>query len=227
MTKQSIFETYGNEPTILDGIEHAKKQKDWTGSRGCVFKMISATNHGSGQREANDYYATDPKCAHDIIRILNPDKEHTTIWEPACGEGYLSKEFEKLGFNVISSDLIDRGYGTPGVDFLKAERPSVDGKLLIATNPPYRYAQEFVEHSLELLNDGEQAAFFLKLTFLEGQKRQRLFKKLELESVNVYVKRAACVINGDFENVNSKGAVAYAWFVFKKGNGKRPVVEWI
>lgn len=222
--KQSIFETYGDEPTILDAIEHRKK--DWTGSRGCVFKMISATSHGSGQREANDYYATDPKCAHDIIKILNPDKD-TTIWEPACGEGHLSKEFEKLGFNVISSDLIDRGYGTTGVDFLKSERPSVDGKLLIATNPPYRYAQEFVEHSLEILNDGGQAAFFLKLTFLEGQKRQRLFKKLELESVNVYVKRAACVINGDFENVNNGGAVAYAWFVFKKGNGKQPVVEWI
>lgn len=228
-----LFEKYGDEPTIMEAIEEVKenspempRKKDWTGSKGSTFRIISASNHSDCEREANDYYATDPKCAHDILKILNPDK-NSTIWECACGEGHLAKEFESQGFNVLSTDLIDRGYGESGIDFLKSKRPEVDGKLLIITNPPYRYASEFVEHSLDLLKDGEQAAFFLKLTFLEGSKRQKLFKTNALESVNVYVKRAVCVINGEFENVKNGSAVCYAWFVFKKGNDKQPVVAWI
>ena len=31
------------------------------------------------------------------------------VWECACGEGHLSKELQKQGYQVYSSDLIDRG----------------------------------------------------------------------------------------------------------------------
>ena len=200
--------------------------KDWTGNKNSIFKSIGARNGVSEEREENDYYATDPKCAIDILNVLNPDKE-VTIWECACGEGHLSKEFASRGFNVISTDLIDRGYGESGVDFLLTRRPDIEGKLLITTNPPYKFAQEFVEHSLMMLKDGERCAFFLKLTFLEGQKRQTLFKRKELESVNVYVKRAICCKGGDFSTTGSGSAVCYAWFVFRKGLNADPIIRWI
>ena len=45
-------------------------------------------------------------------------------------------------------------------------------KFDIITNPPYKYAKEFVEKSLELIREGGKVAMLLKLTFLEGQKRQ-------------------------------------------------------
>lgn len=201
---------------------------DWTGGYNSVFKSIGARNNVTEEREENDFYATDPKCAADIVKILGEFSGDDLIWEPACGQGHLSKEFEKLcACPVLSTDLVDRGYGKSREDFLLSRRPDVKGKLFIITNPPYKFAQEFVEHSLMLLKDGERCAFFLKLTFLEGAKRQNLFKRNELESVNVYVKRAASVKGGDFQRLKNGSAVCYAWFVFCKGKNSVPVIHWI
>ena len=41
----------------------------------------------------------------------------------------------------------------------------------IITNPPYKYATEFVRHALDLLPEDGWCIMFLKTTFLEGQKR--------------------------------------------------------
>jgi hypothetical protein len=57
-----------------------------------------------------------------------------SIWEPACGDGAISKVLEAAGYTVISTDLVDRGYGHGGHDFLKSETPL--GRNII-TNPPY------------------------------------------------------------------------------------------
>ena len=204
--------------------------KDWTGGRASVFKANGA--NGLEEREENDFYATDPSCARDIIDILGAESfsENHVIWECACGQGHLAKEFEKLTkATVLSTDLIDRGFGQSGVDFLLSSRPKFadGGDITILTNPPYKYAQDFVEHALMLLKDGERCAFFLKLTFLEGQKRQTLFKRKELESVNVYVKRAICCKGGDFSTASNGSAVCYAWFVFHKGLNADPIIRWI
>lgn len=56
----------------------------------------------------NDYYATEPKAAWLLMEV----EEFTpTIWECACGEGHLAKEFVKAGYSVAATDLVDRGYG--------------------------------------------------------------------------------------------------------------------
>ena len=77
----------------------------------------------------------------------------------------MSKRLESFGYNVKSTDLIDRGYGETGVDFL-AQTEMFDGDIL--TNPPYKYAMEFVLKALELIPDGHKVFMFLKVTFLEG-----------------------------------------------------------
>ena len=47
----------------------------------------------------------------------------------------------------------------------------------ILTNPPYKYAQEFVEHALALLKVGGYCVMLLKIQFLEGKARRKLFDK--------------------------------------------------
>jgi len=49
------------------------------------------------------------------------------------------------------------------------------GRGDIITNPPYKYELEFVEHALKIISKGNKVAMFLKLQFLEGKKRKRLF----------------------------------------------------
>ena len=39
----------------------------------------------------------------------------------------------------------------------------LEDKKMIIGNPPYKLATEFVEHSLDLLDDGEYACYLLKM----------------------------------------------------------------
>ena len=67
---------------------------------------------------------------------------------------------------------------------------------------------------------------FLKLQFLEGQKRRKLFDRKELKTVYVSSRRIVCAKNGEFDKVSSS-AVAYAWFEFEKGYIGNPIIKWV
>ena len=134
----------------------------------------------------------------------------------------LSVVLKKRGYIVRSTDLIDRGYGESGVDFLKTtERFNGD----IITNPPYKFAQEFVEHALEILTDGNKIAMFLKLQFLEGKARRELFDKYPPKKIYVSSSRLLCAKNGNFKEMDSS-AVAYAWYIWEKGYKGNTVIKW-
>ena len=196
---------------------------DWTGNYNSIFKTLGASNHTDKEREKDDYYATDPVA---IDKLLTVEKPFKNIWECACGEGHLSKRLKEYGYNVYSSDLIDRGYGEAVWDFLSmGSCPALDD-FDILTNPPYKYAKEFVLKALELVNDDRKVYMFLKLTFLEGKARYvELFSKYPPKTIYVFSERVSCSKNGD-ENLYH-GAVCYAWFVWKKGYNGITEVKWI
>lgn len=188
---------------------------------------MGASSHSSHDREVNDYYATEPKALSLFLDRLEKDKVSLSknIWECACGEGHLSKELIKRGFNVLSTDLIDRGFSEYNpIDFLNVPDDEIE-ELDILTNPPYKYAQEFVEKALNIVADGNKVMMFLKVQFLEGQKRSKLFCENNPKYVYVSTKRLKCAINGDFESISSS-ATAYAWFVWEKGYKGDTVVRW-
>lgn len=76
-----------------------------------VFVTLGASNHTMNSRAENDYYATDPRA---VELLLEKEEFSNNIWECACGEGHISKVLEQNGYEVLSTDLIDRGYGTGG-----------------------------------------------------------------------------------------------------------------
>ncbi|MGN0533012.1 MAG: NAD(P)-dependent oxidoreductase [Eubacterium sp.] len=200
-------------------------EKDWTGNKKTTFVTIGASNHTDGDRERSDYYATDPKALELLLEL-----EHFNhyVWECACGEGHLSKVLIEHGYTVLSSDLYDRGYpGTEIIDFLKITKQELNQYVTmdIITNPPYKYAKEFVEKAIEISNDGSKIAMFLKLTFLESEKRKELFNKYPPKKIWVSSNRLKCAKNGDFEHTGSS-AVAYAWFIWEKGYKGQTVIEW-
>ena len=143
--------------------------KDWIGNYHSVCGCLGARNECKEDREEHDYYATQPIAAEWLCKIENLDHN---IWECACGEGHLAKVFEREGYKVKGTDLIDRGYGEGGIDFLMYYE-EWDGDIV--TNPPYKYAQEFIEHALDLVKPGHKVCMFLKVQFLEGKNRRKLF----------------------------------------------------
>jgi len=140
---------------------------------GKTFTAIGASNHTEKEREINDFYATEPKAAE---LLLEQEEFAPTIWECACGQGHLSEVFKKHGHEVISTDLFYRGYGDPEpLDFLTETLDGFDGDII--TNPPYKYALEFVQKALESVKPGRKVAMFLKLQFLEGKKRKGFYQQ--------------------------------------------------
>lgn len=136
-----------------------------------VFRTVGATNHKVGERQTEDYYATDPKALELLLdEVSFSDK----VWECACGEGHLSRVLQSRGYDVISTDIVDRGFGDGVIDFLKYNE-KFDGDII--TNPPYKYALEFVKHALNVVPDGNNVAMLLKVLFLEGRKRRDFFEK--------------------------------------------------
>jgi hypothetical protein len=207
-------------------------EKNWTGDGNSIYKTLGASNHTKEERQENDYYATDPKAVELLLTLETFSKD---IWEPACGEGHISKILEANNYNIISSDLIDRGYGEGGVDFLKLKNFTWDGDII--TNPPYKYGQEFVEKAIKIVAEGHKIAMFLKLQFLEGKARKKLFKKYPPKIIWVSSSRLLCAKNGLFapiingkrqkkEGFVSSSAVAYAWFIWEKGFKGQTVVNW-
>jgi len=202
-----------------------------------VYKLLGASNHCKDEREKNDFYSTDPECVRDLLTVENFSK---TILEPCCGTGNISKVLEEAGYTVISTDLINRGYGTGGVDFFE-RYATIDYDIV--SNPPYGLATEFVEHALNVMKPHHKMALFLKLQFLEGADRYtKIFKQNHLETVYVYSKRVACYKNDERYQTNEDGsykldksgnkmkigsAVCFVWAVFNNDYNGFPTIKWL
>lgn len=200
--------------------------KDWTGNAKSVFTCHGASSHSDLKRIHNDYYATEPKAVEELLRVESFCHQ---IWEPACGEGHMSQVLIDNGYSVRSTDIVDRGYRFQGgvENFLLSTAKNI--KCDIITNPPYRFAKEFVEKALDTVAEGQKVAMFLKLTFLESQKRGELLDTHPPKRIYVARKRLQCARNGDF-NTYKKGvgaAICYAWFVWEKGFKGKPTIDYI
>lgn len=190
-----------------------------------VFKCLGTSNHTDKIREENDYYATDP-IAIDVLLNEGNVKFHKNIWECACGEGHLSERLKQYGYNVLSTDKIDRDYGDGCLDFLTCNE-TWNGDII--TNPPYKDALEFVKHSLDIVQDGYYVAMLLKLLFLETKARKQLFKDYPLKYLYVSSSRIMCAKNAEFERMKQGGggAIAYGWYVWQKGYKGESIIKWI
>ena len=194
---------------------------DLTERYNSIYRCLGASNHCEDEREKDDFYATAPEA---IDHLLAGGAELSkNLWECACGQGHLSKRLMEYGYDVLSTDLIDRGFGQGGIDFLKCTGNS-NGDII--TNPPFKDAQQFIEKALELIPEHHKVFVFLKLQFLEGRARRQLYNKKQLKTVYVLSKRIKCAKGGKFDEIGSS-ALAYAWFEFEKGYNGEPTIKWI
>lgn len=175
-------------------------------------------------RHPDDFYATDPEALKIFLLQLRKDGVilNSPIWEPACGTGNLSK-FLWDDYTVRSTDLVFRGYGTGGVDFLQ-QTEVWQGDIL--TNPPFKLAEEFVEKGMELLQEGNKLILFLKIQFLEGQKRRILFKKYPPKYIYCHSSRQRCCLNGEMDKY-TQPTQFYAWYIWEKGYKGDTILRWI
>ena len=178
------------------------------------MKNLNIVGHNTkGDRIDNDFYPT-PEIA--ISKLLEKESFEGNIWECACGDGAISKILIEKKYNVYSSDLINRGYGETGIDFLKTNKIFDN----IITNPPFKLSLEFALHGFKSVKN--KMVLFQKLVFLEGIKRkQELFLLNKLKNIYVISNRLK------FKGYKTGGLMCFAWFVFDVNYNGKPTIDWI
>tara|TARA_B100001109_G_scaffold60088_1_gene48794 strand:- start:163 stop:723 length:561 start_codon:yes stop_codon:yes gene_type:complete len=167
-------------------------------------------------REKDDFYATPPEAVDELLKV---EKFEGKIFEPCCGMGHISKFLEEKGYEVESSDLIDRGFGTPRRDFL-FEREKRDN---IITNPPFKLATKIAHHCQQIAE--KKTALLLKIQFLEGRERNELFAMYPPARIWVFSKRITTMKDGNEHYKN--GMFCLAWFVWETGYQGNTYMGWI
>lgn len=184
---------------------------------GAYYNLLGASALSDEDRVENDFYATSPLATELLVEL---EALSHNVWEPCCGQGHIGKVLEAKGFNVTATDLVYRGYGRGGEDFLKCTTP-FNGDIV--TNPPYVYAPECIIKAMELIPEGRKVCMFLKLQFLEGLIHYDLFKEYPPKTVYVSVRRIPCGRSGKFI---FGSMICYCWFVWIKGFKGTPELKW-
>lgn len=174
-------------------------------------------HNANGDREKDDFYPTPTNATQSL---LDKQKFEGEIWECACGNGAMSEVMKDNGYQVFSSDLIDRGYGDTGIDFLQSNK-KVDN---IVTNPPFKLATEFTLKSFELAR--KKVVMLSKISYLEGVKRRELiFNQNKLEKVLIFSRRVP--FKKESTQKLAGGLMAFGWFIYDVNYNGKPTIDWI
>ena len=181
-----------------------------------VQQMLGA--RPAGRRRTDDFHETPSRRRS----IAGRREFHGTDLEPACGLGAISEVLIKHGHDVISTDLIARGYGVGRTDFLLEWRRRAPN---VITNPPYKHALDFAQHALALA-DGK-VALLLRLAWLESHARQAFFASHPPARVWVFSKRLPMMHRYGWTGRKASSAIPHAWFVWSRGRSGAPTIGWL
>lgn len=171
----------------------------------------------------NDLYESPPVAVEALLKAENLPE---VIWEPACGPGSIVRVLRAAGKQVYATDLVD--YDSPdqdesGWDFL-LERQCPIGVQAIVTNPPFKNAEQFVEHGLSLC---PKVVMLLRLAFLESERRRKILDCGEFARVLVFRNRLP-MMHRDGQGIvaaekQTSSAMAFAWFVWDRNHNGAPI----
>lgn len=136
-----------------------------------------------------------------------------TVWEPAAGSGKMAAPLIAAGYTVHTTDLTD------GKDFLL----SIDRAWsAIITNPPYTFAEEFIEHAMRMVGGDGFVAMLLRTDFDHAKTRQRLFGRCpEFSKKLVLTKRIRW-----FEDSSGSPSFNHAWYMWDMPSRELPVIAY-
>jgi hypothetical protein len=175
---------------------------------------MSATNRGA-ERKPYDFYATPEATAHALIRWLEAQQlEIGTVLDPAAGDGALLRQFDcylhAYEIRPECAEPLVRFARTTIGDAL-AEDPNRDRVFdLVACNPPFSLAREFVTAYRYV---GRTSAFLLRLGFLASQSRAPWWAEDPPAHVLVLPSRPSFTGDGKSDSAD------YGWIVWR---GKTP-----
>lgn len=163
----------------------------------------------------DDLYET-PAVA--VQALMHAEKLPHRLWECAAGRGAIVDVLRAGGHEVLASDLVDYSEPThfPRRDFLM-EHKVPTGCEAIVTNPPFKLADEFVRHALDLC---PRVIMLLRLAYLESQGRTDILEHRGLARVHLFRKRLPMMHRDGYTRTSKQGssAIPFAWFVWDRAH---------
>jgi hypothetical protein len=161
------------------------------------------------KRVAFDQYETPEWVTKALLPYI---PKNSLIWEPACGSGKMAR--------VLNADYMSDIQ--TGTDFLGQTYLDASGIDAIITNPPYTRATEFIERSLDLMDDSGFVAMLLRTDFDHAKSRRHLFADHKAYKQKlVLTKRIQW-----FEDSKSSPSFNHAWFIWDWRNKKAPTISY-
>jgi len=161
----------------------------------------------------NDLYCTPPVAVEALLRV---EDLPTYLWEPAAGRGHIVKVLREAGHRVVASDLLHYDFELDfEADFL-AQTKAPRGCEGICTNPPYRLANQFARHALDL---APRVYLLVRLSFLESTGRTEILEERGLARVYVFRNRLPMIHRDGYGGPRiDRSSVAYAWLCWDRGH---------
>ncbi|MDO6724694.1 hypothetical protein Q4560_15590 [Celeribacter halophilus] len=142
--------------------------------------------------------------------------------EPACGAGHMAKTLAEYFGTVSASDIYSYGYGKVE-NFLDRDENSEEFDWVI-TNPPFKYAEEFISKALKISNRG--VAMLVRTVFIESVGRyNRIFSKNPPQKFAQFSERVP-MVKGRLDKKAST-ATGYSWIVWEKNISPEPRLLWV
>lgn len=207
------------EPGLVERAIEARVQGGFEPSRANLRAAIGTASAPKEDRGDN-FYQTPVAATRTLLAL---ESFSSSIWEPACGLGAISKVLEEQGYEVILSDLVDRGAANSDGelqaigDFL-ASRRDEGNSADIVTNPPYgEVLNDFVAHALRV-HRPRKMALLLNLNFMCGfADEARNFVMDENPPARVYVfkRRLPMMHREGWDGKKASSRMNTAWFVWE------------
>jgi hypothetical protein len=199
-------------------------------------------------REPSDFYPTPIELCNSALGLLNKlglCQSYTDLLEcidVGAGDGVWGAALKKVSTMtyITGIDIRDDAKGEEInfiCDFNKIEAPVYDEWVvgdfmehnkkydLIFGNIPFRFANEFIQHSLELLNPKGIILYLLQSAISESKKRFDLFYNNGYKPLYEYqsVRRISFTGNGKSDNT------AYSIFIWEQGQNfeRETIKRWL
>ena len=161
----------------------------------------------------DDVYETPGEA---VLSLLEVERLPDSIWEPCCGSGAIVKVLREAGHRVLATDLVDFGCAdsTSRIDFLLEQR-APDGIEDIVTNCPFKLADQFVAHALELV---PRVTMLLRLAFFESERRSAILDGGNLARVHVFKNRVPMMHRRGWTGPRATSSIPFAWFCWDRNH---------
>ncbi|WP_416065399.1 hypothetical protein ACK9YZ_01235 [Rhizobium sp. ZK1] len=214
------------DPELIDRVVEARLAEGLEPTRTALKKEAGhaiGTKTATKEERGDDLYETPIEAMRTLLAL---ESFSLAVWEPSVGRGAIMRPLEAAGYDVLISDLVDRGVVTEhgecqGVgDFLKSSGPSQLYAVGpdIVTNPPYGVANAYAAHALREHRPGKMA-LLLNLNFLAGfEDADRCFvmDRNPPSRVYVFTRRLPMMHRDGWTGNKASSQMNTAWFVWER-----------